>query len=77
MGCGAKSLWLIVAPERFGRAPIPLDEMIKAADRATRELRRIFHGVPLKPWQARKGKSGPEIYQFARRRTERREENTF
>lgn len=73
MGYGALSLWLIVQPERFGRAPLPDDEMISAADRASRALRKMFHGEPLKPWRARQEKSGVSIFSYSRRRVERGE----
>ena len=55
MGYGAMSLWAIVMPERFGLPPLPAREMRSAAERASRELRRMFHAAPLKPWKARRG----------------------
>jgi hypothetical protein len=67
MGYGALSIFLIIAPERFGRAPIPISEMISAADRASRELKKIFHKKPLQPWQARRGKSSPNLSTISRR----------
>lgn len=65
---GALSLWMVVAPEKFGRKEMSSTEMLAAADRASKELRLMFHEKPLKPWQARKQKRGPAIFQFARRR---------
>ncbi len=61
MGYGALSLWLVVFPERFGLPPLPTSELRSAAERASKELRRIFHAKPLKPWQARKGRSEAHI----------------
>lgn len=69
MGYGAFSLWAIVLPERFGLAPLPAGEMIKAADRASRELRKMFHAQPLKPWQARCGRGVEARFSGKRART--------
>lgn len=73
---GALSIWMIVTPERFGRAPLPEREMIKAAERASKELRLMFHGKPLKPWKARREKSGAKIFPFSRRGFPYSENNT-
>jgi hypothetical protein len=64
---GALSIWMVVAPERFGHQPLSEKEMLAAADRASKELRRMFHKKPLKPWAAREGKEGVEIYPVHRR----------
>jgi hypothetical protein len=66
MAYGALSLWLIVWPKRFGRAPIPASEMSAAADRANRVLRKMFHDKPSKPWRARREQRGAKTYQFAK-----------
>jgi len=47
---------MIVAPERFGRQPLSPHEMAMAAERSSRELRKMFHDKPLTPQQARKGR---------------------
>ena len=65
MGYGAFSLWLIVLPERFGLPALPREQMIKAADHASRELKKIFHAKGLEPWKARRGHS-PKIHQFGK-----------
>jgi hypothetical protein len=67
MGYGAVSLFMIVNPERFGREPMPKEEMIKAADRASRELKKMFHKKPLQVWQAQRGKSSNIFYTVYRR----------
>lgn len=66
---GALSLWMVVTPERFGRRALPQDEMLGAADRASKELRKMFHGKPLKPWAERNRQNGAIIYPISRRGT--------
>lgn len=66
MGYGALSLFMIINPERFGKPPIPAEEMIYAADRASRGLRNIFPSA-LKPWATRRLVSFPEVLRTYRR----------
>lgn len=67
MGYGAFSLWAIIKPERFGFQPIPKSAISAAAVAASKELGRMFHNKPLKPWKARDNKRGLEIMKLARR----------
>lgn len=50
------------------RSDMPDEEMIKAADRASRELRKMFPPKPLAPWRARQQKALPTPHCFARKR---------
>lgn len=67
MGYGAFGLFAVVAPERFGKPAFKNSELPMAADRASRELKRMFHKSPMKPWKSRDKKVGLEIMKFARR----------
>jgi|CXWL01.1.fsa_nt_gi hypothetical protein len=67
MGYAAYYLMKIV------RSSMPDSEMLKAADRASREMRKMFPPKPLKSWRARQQKAAPVVHCFARRRRMLRE----
>ena len=65
MAYGAKSLWMIVRPEQYGFQGLREKELLGAADRASRELRKIFHQEPLPPWAARRGRRFGDIHRLS------------